>query len=180
MKDNAINTPIDPKQIKGWGIDADPKNDPTYPMRHRMNVGEDPDSKHRPTLQHVDEEVLKSIERPNVSAVFGTPEPPRGLSGLIRRQAYKYSENQYKHWLPMILADRVDMIEGVLDDLAHGHVPNIFAERGAKMDWKYNRSGFFTRLATISLLTAGTIVLFSGKGKNKNKRSKKQRRYQDL
>ncbi|OGX89768.1 hypothetical protein [Hymenobacter coccineus] len=176
MKDNTVNTPVDPKQIKGWGIDADPKNDPTYPMRDRMNVGEDPKSDERPYLQPVNEEVLKSIERPNVSAVFGTPEPPRGLSGIIRRQAYKYSENQYKHWLPMILADRVDMIEGVLADLTHGHVPNIFAERGAKMDWKYNRSGFITRLATISLLTAGAIVLFSSKGKNK--RSKKRRRYQ--
>ncbi len=177
MKDNTTNTPVDPKQIKGWGIDADPKNDPTYPMRHRMNVGEDPESGNRPdNLQPVNEELLKSIERPNVSAVFGTPEPPRGLSGMIRRQAYKYSENEYKHWLPMILADRVDMVEGVLNDLAHGHVPNIFAERGAKMDWKYNRSGFIAKLATISLLTAGTIVLLSSKGDKK--RSKKRRRSQ--
>lgn len=170
------NTAKDPGLLPGWGIDADPKNDPTYPMRHRMNVGQDPDSNHRPTLQLVDEELLTSIERKNVSAVFGTPLPPHGLSGAIRRWAFKYSESNYAHWLPLLVADRVDMVEGVLGDLAHGHVPNIFAERGAKMDWKYNRSGFITRLATISLLTAGAIVLFSGKGKDK--RSKKQRRYQ--
>ncbi|MGI4886005.1 MAG: hypothetical protein ACRYFR_13700 [Janthinobacterium lividum] len=170
------NPAKDPGLLPGWGIDADPKNDPTYPMRHRMNVGQDPDSKHRPTLQLVDEELLKSIERKNVSAVFGTPLPPHGLSGVIRRWAFKYSESNYAHWLPLLVADRVDMVEGVLGDLAHGHVPNIFAERGAKMDWKYNRSGFFARLATVSLLTAGAIVLFSSKGKGK--RSKKHRRYQ--
>jgi hypothetical protein len=52
---NVINTPIDPKQIKGWGIDADPKNDPTYPMRARMNISQDPDFKHRPeALQPVE------------------------------------------------------------------------------------------------------------------------------
>ncbi|AMJ65537.1 hypothetical protein [Hymenobacter sp. PAMC 26628] len=170
------NTAKDPGLLPGWGIDADPKNDPTYPMRHRMNVGQDPDSKHRPTLQLVDEEVLKSIERQNVSAVFGTPLPPHGLSGAIRRWAFKYSESVYPHWLPLLLADRVDMVEGVLADLVHGHVPNIFAERGAKMDWKYNRSGFIAKLATVSLLTAGAIVLLSSK--DEKKPSKKHRRCQ--
>ena len=54
---------IDPTQINGWGIDADPQNDPTYPMRDRMNVGQDPDSKHRPdALQPVTTEVLRSIK----------------------------------------------------------------------------------------------------------------------
>jgi hypothetical protein len=33
------HTAKDPSQIKGWGVDADPKNDPTYPMKHR-NDGE--------------------------------------------------------------------------------------------------------------------------------------------
>ena len=168
MKDNVINTPIDPKTIKGWGIDADPKNDPTYPMRDRMNVGEDPLSKHRPdNLQPVNEEVLKSIERPNVSAVFGTPEPPSGLSGMIRRVAFRYSENEYKHWLPLILADRVDVVEGVVTDLFRGKLPNIWAEKGYDMEWKYNRTAFVTKMATIGAVTAGLVVWLSSGKKDK-------------
>ena len=168
MKDTAINTPIDPKTIKGWGIDADPKNDPTYPMRDRMNVGEDPLSKQRPdNLQPVDEELLKSIERPNVSAVFGTPEPPSGLSGMIRRVAFKYSENEYTHWLPLVLADRVDVVEGVVTDLFRGKLPNIWAEKGYDMEWKYNRTAFLTKMATIGAVTAGLVVWLSSGKKDK-------------
>ena len=175
MKDNAINTPIDPKTIKGWGIDADPKNDPTYPMRKRMNADEDPDSKSRPDhLQPVDEEVLKSVERKNVSAVFGTPEPPSGLSGMIRRQAYKYPENQYKRWLPLVLADRVDVVEGVVADLSKGKLPNIWAEKGYDMEWKHNRTAFVTKMATIGAITAGLVMWLSSGSKKKEPKPAKR------
>ncbi|AHJ97548.1 hypothetical protein [Hymenobacter swuensis] len=178
MESTPKNTPknprIDPKQIKGWGIDADPKNDPTYPMRQRMNVGQDPDSKHRPDhLQPEDTEVLRSIERPNVSAVFGTPAPPTGLSGLIRRAAFKYSENEYKHWLPLIVADRVNVVEGIVGDLAHGKLPNIWAEKGYDMEWKHNRTAFITKLATIGAVTAGLVVWLSSGKKKPTKTVKK-------
>ncbi|WP_426491829.1 hypothetical protein [Hymenobacter sp. 102] len=163
------NKRTDPTQIKGWGIDADPKNDPTYPMRDRMNVSQDPDSKHRPaSLQPVTTEVLRSIERPNISAVFGTPAPPRGLSGLIRRAAFHYSENRYRHWLPLIVADRVNVIEGIVGDLAHGKVPNIWAEKGYDVEWKYNRTAFITKMSIIGAITAGMVVwLSSGKKEKK-------------
>lgn len=162
------NKKIDPKQIKGWGIDADPKNDPTYPMRARMNVSQDPDYKHRPAaLQPVDTEVLRSIERPNVSAVFGTPAPPKGLSGLIRRAAFHYSENRYRHWLPLIVADRVSVVEGIIEDLTKGHVPNIFAEKGYKVSWKYDRAGLITRLATTAAIATALVWWLSPKKKNR-------------
>jgi hypothetical protein len=37
--ENTVNevVRIDPSQVKGWGVDADPKNDPTYPMKRRNN-----------------------------------------------------------------------------------------------------------------------------------------------
>jgi len=168
------NKRIDPTQIKGWGIDADPKNDPTYPMRERMNVGEDPDSKHRPdSLQPVDTEVLRSIERPNVSAVFGTPAPPTGLSGLIRRAAFHYSENRYRHWLPLVVADRVNVVEGIVSDLTHGKLPNIWAEKGYDMEWKHNRTAFITKMSIIGAVTAGVVVwLASDSKKPKTKGNK--------
>jgi len=174
---NKENKTIDPKTIKGWGIDADPKNDPTYPMRERMNVSQDPDSKHRPaSLQPVDVELLKSVERPNVSAVFGTPEPPSGLSGMIRRVAFRYSENRYRHWLPLIVADRVNMVEGLVEDLAHGKVPNIWAEKGYDVDWKFNRSGLIMKLAAVTAVSAGVAVWLSSGGKAKGQPKKAGRR----
>ncbi|UOQ51450.1 hypothetical protein [Hymenobacter cellulosivorans] len=179
MEPNVVNTPIDPKQIPGWGVDADPKNDPTYPMRARMNVTQDPDPKHRPdTLQPVDVEKLRSIERPNITAVYGTTVPPMGLSGAIRRLAFKYSENRYRHWLPLIVADRVQVVEGILDDLVHGKVPNIWAEKGYDVEWKHNRSAFVTKMATIAAVTAGTIIWLNSGSKNKGfRRRDNQRRY---
>ncbi len=154
-----------PSQLPGWNIDNDPDNDPTYPMRTRTPDDHKGYSWERPTQQPITIEVLHSIERPNVTAVFGTSVPPSGLSGAIRRFAFKYSENSYLHWLPLLLADRVNVVEGVLDDLAHGHVPNIFAEKGYKVEWKYDRTGLLLKLATAAAIVGGAAVLLSKSGK---------------
>lgn len=84
----------------------------------------------RPAMQPVNIEVLQSIERPGITAVFGTSVPSSGLSGVIRRFAFHYSESNYLHWLPLLLANRLNVVEGVLSNLVHGRVPNIFAEKG--------------------------------------------------
>ena len=140
------NQKIDPSQVKGWGVDANPKNDPTYPMKKRNNGEHAGYSWKRPTQQPRTVEVLHSNERPNVTAVFGTSTPPAGLSGMLRRYAFKYSESSYGHWLPLMLADRVSEAEGVVEDLARGKVPNIFGELGWKAEWKYNRTSLMTRI----------------------------------
>ncbi|HYO51957.1 hypothetical protein [Archangium sp.] len=48
--------------------------------------------------------------RPNkpMPPVFGTAIPPRGLSGAIRKLAYRYPDHYPRHWLLMMLGDRVD------------------------------------------------------------------------
>src|SRR5918994_6553948 len=120
----------DPSQIKGWSVDADPNNDPTYPMKHRNNGEHAGYSWERPLQQPITVEVLHSNERPDVTSVFGTSTPPSGLSGVLRRIAFRYSESSYGHWLPLVLADRVGVVEGVLADLGRGRVPNVFAEWG--------------------------------------------------
>ena len=140
------HTPVDPTQIKGWGVDADPKNDPTYPMKRRTDAEQRGYTWQRPPQQPVNVEVLHSNKRPNVTAVFGTVSPPAGLSGMLRRYAFKYSESDYRHWLPLMLADRVGEAEGVLEDLGHGHIPNIPAELGWRAEWKHNRGGLVTRI----------------------------------
>jgi hypothetical protein len=137
---------IDPSQVKGWGIDANPKNDPTYPMKARNNGEHKGYSWERPTQQPVNIEVLHSNERPNVTAVFGTSTPPVGLSGVLRRIAFRYSESSYGHWLPLMAADRVGVVEGVLHDLTRGRIPNVFAERGWKAEWKHNRASLLLRI----------------------------------
>jgi hypothetical protein len=149
---------LDPSQIKGWGVDANPKNDPTYPMKKRNNGEHAGYSWERPPQQPINVEVLHSNERPNVSATFGTSTPPSGLSGMIRRVAFKYSESSYGHWLPLMLADRVGVVEGMLEDLTRGRVPNIFAERGWKAEWKHNRKSLVTRVLIGAVLASAAVV----------------------
>ena len=164
------NTPEKFKHIKGWGIDADPKNDPTYPMRQRItDQHEGYGEWERPTLQTEDIEVLHSNERPGLSAVFGTTTPPQGLSGMIRRMAFTKSENEYGHWLPLVLADRVSVVEGLLDDISKGIFPNILAEKGYKGKFKHDKAAAIYRIAVGTLLTVGTIMLLTGTGKKKKK-----------
>jgi hypothetical protein len=156
--DKTENRVIDPSQVKGWGVDADPENDPTYPLKNRNDGEHEGYSWERPTQQQTDVEILHSNERPNITAVFGTSTPPSGLSGVIRRFAFNYSENSYGHWLPLMLADRVGMVEGVLDDLANGHIPNIFEELGWKAEWKHNRKSLVTRVAVGAVIATAAFT----------------------
>ena len=154
---------LDPVQIKGWGVDADPKNDPTYPMKKRLNGEHAGYSWERPPQQPNNVEVLHSSERPSVSATFGTSTPPSGLSGMIRRVAFRYSESSYGHWLPLMLADRVGVVEGVLEDLRRGRAPNIFAERGWKAEWKHNRKSVVTRVVVGAVLACAVLAYLRSK-----------------
>ncbi|TXK52654.1 hypothetical protein FVR03_00935 [Pontibacter qinzhouensis] len=157
------NKPVDYNLIKGWGIDADPKNDPTYPMKHRTNEEQKGYTWDRPTQQPINIEVLHSNERPNVTAVFGTSTPPSGLSGMIRRYAFQYSENSYGHWLPLLLADRVNVVEGIVDDFINGKVPNILAEKGYKAEWKHNRTGLLQKAAIVGAISTVAFLLLRKK-----------------
>lgn len=158
---NRITHPaaIDPASVKGWAVDADPENDPTYPMQIRTDDSHYGYSWARPDQQPDDVETLHSNERPNLSAVFGATVPPSGLSGMIRRRAFDYSENSYGHWLPLMLADRINMVEGVISDLATGHIPNFFAENGWKAEWKHDPKRVIAKVA-IGAAAVGLLVMF--------------------
>lgn len=157
------NENFDYKNIPGWNLDADPENEPTYPIKKW--TGDDHNRIHweRPVQQPVNEEVLHSNERPNISAVFGTPLPPSGLSGIIRRKAFKFSESEYGHWLNLLLADRINMFEGIIDDIRHGFFPNIFAERGMKADWRYNRKELLRNVIITSAVVVALTIYFKKK-----------------
>jgi hypothetical protein len=80
------HTAKDPLQIKGWGVDADPKNDPTYPMKHRNDGEHSGYSWERAQEQPPTVEVLHSNERADlrvryIDAALGTKRraPPPGF-----------------------------------------------------------------------------------------------------
>lgn len=108
-------------KIEGWGADLDPANRPAVPMEKPSEVltarGKVPER------QVAKVKIYRSVEYPDLTPVFGTSCPPSGLSGKLRGIAYRYSEGQLAHWLTLLAADRVNVIEGVLDDLVKGRYP---------------------------------------------------------
>jgi hypothetical protein len=164
------------KHINGWGIDADPENDPTYPMKHWNGADHQRFNYEKPVQQPIDVEVLHSIERPGVTRVFGASTPPSGLSGLLRRFAFRYSESTYAHWVPLVLADRIGVIEGRIDDLRKGIFPNPIAERGWTGEWKYNRKSLVTKVAVGVAATAVIVLLVKQKNKKQTKGLARQTR----
>jgi hypothetical protein len=152
-------------KIKGWGIDANPQNEPTYPLKNYTGDDHKRLSYDRPIQQNTDVEILHSNERPSVSSVYGTTVPPSGLSGRIRRWAFNYSEGSFGHWLPLLLADRINVWEGIISDFRRGHIPNIFAELGGKAEWKYNKKGLAKKVAVGIIIAAVAYALLSKKKK---------------
>jgi hypothetical protein len=160
------DTKFNYKDIPGWGMDADPENEPTYPMKNYTGDDHNRINYERSVQQPVDVELLKSNERPEVTRVFGTSVPPSGISGMIRRYAFKHSEDRYRHWIPLILADRVNAVEGIIEDISRGHIPNIAAERGWKVEWKYNPKGMIVKVAAITAV--GALLYLSCSSKKKS------------
>lgn len=154
----------DYQQIKGWGIDADPENEPNYPMKNYTGDDHNRLNYERAPQQLIHEGAnLHSNERPNMSAVFGTTVPPSGWSGKLRRHAFRYSEDNYAHWMTLVLADRIDVIEGLIDDIRNGYIPNIYAEKGWKAEWKYNKKEMIVKVAAAAVVFAGAWYYFSRK-----------------
>jgi hypothetical protein len=142
--------------IQGWGADLDHKNRPAIPMErtpprfihaHEGKLPQQPENV----------EVLVSTERPGITPIFGTAQPPKGLSGMMRRIAFRWAENDLRHWLLLLAADRVNVVEGIGEDLAQGKVPNVLAEMGIKSEWEHNKAGLVKK-AAIATAVVGTAV----------------------
>lgn len=134
--------------VKGWGVDADPQDRPSFPYWKPAELGTGAHWDHTPQQPGFND--YHSLERPKETATFGARVPPRGFSGLMRRYAFKnFSENMMRHWLILLAADRVDMVEGILSDLAHGHIPNLYKEMGLKSELKYNKKGLAKKSAVL-------------------------------
>ena len=127
-------------RIPGWGVDLDPEVRPAVPKeRFNLDNGSHWDF---PERQIASYEREKSTEHMQLTPVFGTSCPPRGISGMIRRFAYKnYSEGQTTHWMLLVLADRIDVIESRLKALFTGRPDFLLKEAGLKVELK---PGVFT------------------------------------
>jgi hypothetical protein len=97
-------------RIPGWGADLDPADRPSYPkLQYPADTGAHWDFPERQPQEWPREH---SIEHAFVTPVFGTAQPPKGLSGVIRKLAYaRFSEGRLAHWLLLIAGDRVDAWE---------------------------------------------------------------------
>ena len=146
------------EDLVGWGVDADPANRPAVP-KERTPPRLPKLDWDQPPAQVARVKVFHSTERPGITPVFGTSTPPSGISGKLREVAFRFSENDIRHWLILLMADRVNVGEGLLSDLAHGHIPNIFAEMGGRAEWRYNRAGFVKKAAVAAALVATAVYL---------------------
>lgn len=153
------NALVDPSAIPGWGIDADPRNDPTYPMRHVEDQQSRGLTWDRPAQQHPTVEILQSIEHNRLPAVLGTSTPPSGLSGMMRRYAFRRSESDWWHWLLLMGADRVNVVEGILEDLGRGKAPNIPGEMGVRAEWQHNKQGLAVKVGVGLAVSAVLLTM---------------------
>jgi hypothetical protein len=152
----------DLSHIQGWGADLDRNNRPGVPMERKPPRLPGLHWTH-PGNQPLNIKVYHSTERPGVTPVFGTSTPPRGLSGKVRNFAYKLSENDVRHWLLLLFADRLDVVEGIGDDLVRGRIPNLFMEMGGKAELKHNRAGFVTKAVVATFVLAGVCLALKSK-----------------
>ena len=131
-------------RIPGWGVDLDPNDRPSVP-RERF----DPDLSGAhwdfPERQPEKWPRERSIEHKFVTPVFGTSCPPKGVSGAMRKYAYKrFSEGRAAHWLILVAADRVDALGSHLRSFLTTRPDNPITETGVLSE--FSRHGLSSRL----------------------------------
>ena len=133
-------------RIPGWGVDLDPAD---RPSGHKLHYAPDTTGAHWdfPERQPEKEPREHSVEHAFVTPVFGTAQPPKGLSGAIRKFSYAtYSEARLGHWLLLILADRVDAWEEHLRSFATLRPDNPVTQTGVRSE--FTHGGVRSRLGS--------------------------------
>jgi hypothetical protein len=117
-------------RIPGWGADLDPRDRPSVP---KLQLDPTRSGAHWDLPEHQPERWPRerSIEHAHLTPVFGTACPPHGVSGAIRKLAYRrYSEARAAHWLLLLASDRVDALESHLRSLLTLRPDNPLTETG--------------------------------------------------
>lgn len=147
--------PADYKQVPAWGIDME------HQQSYRKELPSDVENVRGPVQewQIPHDKVHMSVEHPNLTPVFGTSCPPRGLSGSMRDYAYKFGEGTNRHWMTLIFADRVDILESTVIDAFRGHPDRFVQEKGWKANMKYGISPSAQRALTIGSVILGVVAV---------------------
>jgi len=141
--DNA-RSPSELRQtIPHGGVDLDPQVRPAVPKEHFNPAGTGAHWEF-PERQPEYYPRERSPEHKFLTPVFGTAQPPKGISGMIRRYAYTLSEGRLSHWLLLVAADRVDVLESRVQALLSGHPDNPIGEAGLKAE--ITRDGYGSRV----------------------------------
>jgi hypothetical protein len=154
---SAKHVPGNYHDVPGWGADLDHANRPMFPMELPSTV-----MTARGDVQDWQEPKVKvhmSNEHPNLTPVFGTACPPKGLSGLLRDYAYQYGEATNRHWMTLILADRVDMVERLFGDAVRGHPDNYVKEKAWSALYKYADTRTRRKYLALGALALGAAAL---------------------
>lgn len=155
-------------RIPGWGADLDPADRPSYPREQPgIETGAHWDFPERQPEKWPRE---RSVEHAFLTPVFGTSTPPAGVSGAIRKYAYKYSEGRAAHWLLLVAADRVDAWEHHVKSLATLRPDNPITETGVLSEFSGQgvRSRFGQKRADVThqwmdpIIVGGPWVLAAG------------------
>jgi hypothetical protein len=129
-------------RIPGWGVDLNYADRPAVPMED-YDPGATNANWDFPERQPQKWPREMSPEHGILPPVFGTAQPPRGISGAIRRYAYTFSEGRASHWLLLLAADRVDVLESSLESALKGKPDNPLTETGVFAE--FTRHGIRSR-----------------------------------
>ncbi|MDQ4033486.1 MAG: hypothetical protein M3332_15050 [Actinomycetota bacterium] len=131
-------------RIPGWGVDLDPKDRPSVP-RERFDLNLSGAHWDFPENQPEKWPRERSIEHKFLTPVFGTSCPPKGVSGMMRKYAYRrFSEGRAAHWLILVVADRVDSLGSHLQSLLTLRPDNPITETGVLSE--FTRHGIASRV----------------------------------
>jgi hypothetical protein len=125
-------------RIPGWGVDLDPVDRPSHP---KLRYQQDLSGAHWEFPDRQPEKVARerSMEHAFLTPVFGTAQPLKGLSGVVRRFSYqRFSEGRAAHWLLLVLADRVDAVESHLSSFLTARPDNPVTETGVLSEFSHH------------------------------------------
>jgi hypothetical protein len=158
------------ERIPGWGADLDPQNRPSSP-REQFRPGAEGAHWDLPEQQPEHRPRERSIEHSRLTPVFGTSSPTKGVSGVLRRLAYaRFSEGRAAHWLILLGADRVDVVESRFASAIRLKPGNLIAETGVRSEFSHHgvASRWGVRRADVKhqlldpVIVAGPRAAFAG------------------
>jgi hypothetical protein len=120
-------------RIPGWGVDLDPADRPSVP-REQFNPNLNGAHWEFPDRQPEKWPRERSIEHAFLTPVFGTSCPPKGVSGAMRKYAYRYSEARAAHWLILVAADRADAFGSHVRSMTTGRPDNPITQPGVRSE----------------------------------------------